>query len=370
MKFLHTADWQIGMKAAHAGDAGEVVRRERLEAARNLVTAATEHGVEFILVAGDTFEHNAVPRTDVQSVADILGAFPGPVYLIPGNHDPLESGSVWDYGAWEGHENLTVVRDAAPIVIPGGVLLPCPTRSRHSMADPTAWMPARQGEALRIGLAHGTLAIPGFDDRTFPIPRDTARDRDLDYLALGHWHSTLIAEDGRTAYSGTHETTAFVERDSGNALVVTVQAGSEPVIEAVKTGGLRWVSLGTDDEIRSLDDLVDRVAKIRALRQPDKTLLRVCLQGVMPPSANETLQDLEALLDARFLHAELDRDRLVPSSDDPGWIDALPSGSVEAAVAQRLLEMAGASVDGADHSPAVAGEALQLLFGLMQEVER
>lgn len=370
MKFLHTADWQIGMKAAHVGEAAEVVRQERLEAARRVVAAATEHSVEFILVAGDTFEHNAVPRVDVQSVADILGAFPGPVYLIPGNHDPLVSGSVWDYGAWEEHENLNILRDAEPLGIPGGLLLPCPIMSRHSMANPTAWMPGRQGDELRIGLAHGTLAIPGFDDHSFPIPLDTAGDRDLDYLALGHWHSTLINEDGRTAYSGTHETTAFGERNSGNALVVTLRPGSEPVIEPVMTGRLRWVGVGAEDEIRSADDLTDRIEEIRSLPSPDRTLLRVHLHGVMPPSAIETLRDLEALLDARFLHAELDRDRLVPSPDDPGWIDALPGGSVEAAVAQRLLGMASALPEGAEHMPAVAAEALQLLYGLMRGVDR
>jgi len=30
MKFLHTADWQIGMRAAHVGAAGTRVREERL----------------------------------------------------------------------------------------------------------------------------------------------------------------------------------------------------------------------------------------------------------------------------------------------------------------------------------------------------
>jgi len=34
MRFVHTADWQIGMKAAHVGDAGKRVREERIEAAR------------------------------------------------------------------------------------------------------------------------------------------------------------------------------------------------------------------------------------------------------------------------------------------------------------------------------------------------
>ena len=89
MKFLHTADWQIGMRAAHVGAAGARVREERLTAARRVIDAARSAGVEFIVVCGDTFEDNGVDRVLVQKAADILAGFDGPVYVIPGNHDPL-----------------------------------------------------------------------------------------------------------------------------------------------------------------------------------------------------------------------------------------------------------------------------------------
>ena len=44
VRFLHTADWQIGMKLARIGDAGSRVREERFSAARRAVAAASEHG--------------------------------------------------------------------------------------------------------------------------------------------------------------------------------------------------------------------------------------------------------------------------------------------------------------------------------------
>jgi DNA repair exonuclease SbcCD nuclease subunit len=94
MRFLHTADWQIGMKAAVLGDAGARVREERLAAGRRVVETAKSHDVDFLLVAGDLFEDNAVDRVLVQKVADILNSFGGPVFVIPGNHDPLVPGSV------------------------------------------------------------------------------------------------------------------------------------------------------------------------------------------------------------------------------------------------------------------------------------
>lgn len=70
MRFLHTADWQIGMKASHVGEAGTRIRDERLAAARRVGEAACGAGAEFILVAGDTFEDNGVDRALIQKVAD------------------------------------------------------------------------------------------------------------------------------------------------------------------------------------------------------------------------------------------------------------------------------------------------------------
>ncbi|MGH7200999.1 MAG: metallophosphoesterase family protein, partial [Planctomycetaceae bacterium] len=72
MKFLHTADWQLGMKAAHVGAAGKSVREARLKSVERIVEVASEQRVDFVLIAGDTFEHNAVDRVLVQKVADLL----------------------------------------------------------------------------------------------------------------------------------------------------------------------------------------------------------------------------------------------------------------------------------------------------------
>src|SRR3990172_6215813 len=102
MRFLHTADWQIGMKAAALGDAGARVREERLAAGRRVVEAAKSHSVDFVLVAGDLFEDNAVDRVLVQKVADILHSFGGLVFVIPGSHDPIVPGSVWEHPSWNG----------------------------------------------------------------------------------------------------------------------------------------------------------------------------------------------------------------------------------------------------------------------------
>jgi DNA repair exonuclease SbcCD nuclease subunit len=372
VKFIHTADWQLGMKAAHVGEAAARVREERLAAAGRVVRAARDQRAEFILIAGDTFEDNGVERALIQKVADILGSSPVPVYLIPGNHDPLTPGSVWEHPAWKTMEHVHVLREEKPVEIPGGVLYPCPVKDKRSRKDPTGWIPSGEAGGIRIGLAHGTVEGVPQPEPDHPIARDAAARAGLDYLALGHWHSTAFypASDGsvRMAYSGTHETTSFGERDSGNVLVVDIaEPGAAPVITPVRTGGLTWKVIEKD--LREPGNLIRVRQDIESQDNPQLTLVELRLKGLLAASERDEVARIEEILASRFLFARVDSSGLRPSPDDANWLASLPPGILQN-VAARLQELsepryAGERPEGA--SPDVASRALIELYALMTE---
>ena len=83
VRFLHTADWQIGMKASHTGEKAKVVRQKRFDAAGRIVELAKQKDVDFVLLAGDTFEDHNVGDVAVKRTVDILNRFdPIPVYVL------------------------------------------------------------------------------------------------------------------------------------------------------------------------------------------------------------------------------------------------------------------------------------------------
>lgn len=360
MKFLHTADWQLGMKAIHAGASAQRVRDERLAAAKRVVAAAVEHEAEFIVVAGDTFEDNGVERLLVQKAADILASFPGPVFLLPGNHDPLTPGSVWEHPAWSSHSNLHVLREAEPLAIEGGVLFPCPLIEKYSTRNPTRWIEAQTTSKIAIGVAHGTLHQIVANDDNYPIANDAAQLAGLDYLALGHWHSHLeiTGSDGvaRLAYSGTHEPTKFGERASGYALLVEIaQRGGAPKLTAIPTGGLNWEqwteSLSAPGDLERLRERIERH------QSPQATLLELRLSGIFSPRDQAELARIEELLAARFVLGRIDAAALVPAPSDDSWLADLPPG-VLVETARRLQGMTDSRV---------ADQALLDLYRLAQE---
>lgn len=364
MKFLHTSDWQMGMKAESVGLMAERVRDERLQAARRVVQVAKEQGVEFILLTGDVFEDNAVDRLLVRKVGEIIRTFQGPVYIIPGNHDLLSPGSVWEHSVWQEATNITVFRKSESFELEQCILFPCPLQEKYSTKNPVAWISAKGVTKTAIGLAHGNVEGIPSGEPDYPIPRDAAARYGLDYLALGHWHSFARYDDAegqcRMAYSGTHETTKFGERDSGNAVIVEiVQRGSPPKLTPVKTGRLDWRTIErTIDQPNSLEALLEELASIT---QPDGVLVRAFLQGVLFPEDRKALVRLEELLASRFLFGVLESSCLIPAPDGEGWIESLASGSFrEAAI--KLRSQAAHAVNSDER--AVATQALLQLFEL------
>jgi len=373
VKFLHTADWQLGMKAAHVGGVGARLREERLLAARRVVATAQAHSAQFILVAGDTFEDNGVDRILVQKAADILAASNIPVLVTPGNHDPFTPGSVWEHLAWKSAENVQVLSEEQPVEIPGGLLYPCPIREKHSHKDPTAWIHAGEATGIKLGMTHGTVEGVQQGEMDYPIPRNAALRSGLDYLALGHWHSTAIYSGGdgaaRMAYSGTHETTKFGERDSGNVLIVDIpSAGAAPVITTVHTGGLTWMVI--EEDIRDQGDLLRLREEIEDMENPSSVLIELCIRGLLPTEGRGEFVHIGEILSSRFLYNHVDALHLHPSPEDESWVASLPPGVIREAGA-RLLELVNPGFSGerpVGASAEVASRALMELYALVRKV--
>jgi DNA repair exonuclease SbcCD nuclease subunit len=346
MRILHTADWQVGMRAAHLGDQGERVRLARLESARLVIEEARREKVDLVVVAGDTFEDNGVDRLKVREVAKILGGAGCPVYLIPGNHDPMTPGSVWEDASWGEFPNLHILREAAPVEVAGAVLYPCPVVAGDSKEDPTAWIHA-DPEKIAIGIAHGSVENAGYE-QVMPIARTAAALRGLDYLALGHFHSKALyaGDDGvfRMAYSGTHEPTDFSEHDSGNVLIVEIPSrGAVPQIQTLRTRSLEWLSY--QRKIEEPGEMGRFAAELDALPAPEHTLVKCVLEGTLFGCDHEALGKVMEIVEGRFLYGRAEMDRLVPDQHGPDWFEHLPVGYLRSAAQELLARASGDAPD-------------------------
>ncbi|MEE6175708.1 metallophosphoesterase family protein [Mycobacterium sp. 050134] len=375
MRFLHTADWQLGMTRHFlAGDAQPRFSAARRDAVSGLGALAAEVGAEFVVVAGDVFEHNQLSPQVVGQSLEAMRAIGIPVYLLPGNHDPLDASSVYTSALFtaERPDNV-VVLDRAGVheVRPGVEIVAAPWRSKAPTTDLVAEvlgeLPGPSGAPVtRILVAHG--GVDALDpDRDKPslirlAGLDDALARGaLHYVALGDKHSrTRVGGSGRVWYSGAPEVTNFddVEADAGHVLVVDVDADGVTVTPR-QVG--RWKFITMHRQVDSRRDIADLDMNLDLLTDKDRTVVRLALTGSLTVTDRAAL---DACLDkyARLFawlglwerHSQL---AVVPAD---GEFTGLGIGGFAAAAVEELVATARADSEQAVDAQAALALLLRL----------
>jgi DNA repair exonuclease SbcCD nuclease subunit len=280
LKILHTADWHLGRSFSSFRDEDQPkLTRARIEAVDKLLGLAESYGVNAVLCAGDLFHEPAPPDTWWRELLRLFERRKWndrPVFLLPGNHDPLWPTSVWaaDHAFRRGLPDWVHVVDRDDFVYSlssEAVLYAVPCRSQAGADDPTARIPVRQpGDTrIRIGLVHGqTFDIVGHQ-MNFPIAADATLQRGLNYLAIGDTHGfrELPPKSAPAVYPGAPEATTFGETDAGFAAIVLFpRAGRPPIIQKHPVSRWHWrteqcTSLAQLESLRH-EDLKDCVLRL------------------------------------------------------------------------------------------------------------
>ncbi len=304
MRFVHTADWQLGMTRHFLeGEAQPRYSAARRDAVAGLRDLAQSAGAEFVVVAGDVFEDNHLdPRVITQSL-EAMRAVGIPVYLLPGNHDPLDASSVYTSALFtaECPDNVTVLdRAGVHQVRPGVEIVAAPWRSKRPTTDLVAEVLADlpSDDVTRIVVAHGGVDVLDPDPTRPSLIRlaavqDAINRGAVHYVALGDKHSRTEVAD-RVWYSGSPEVTNYddIEPDPGHVLLVDIDETdpARPVtVEARRVGRWRFVTL--QFQVDNRRDIADLDMNLDLMTDKDRTVVRLILTGALSVTDRAALDD-------------------------------------------------------------------------------
>ncbi len=369
MRFIHTADWQVGKPFRQFGDREPLLRQARLNVIETIGRLALREGALHVLVAGDIYDTDSPTHRTLREPLERMRALPSVQWhLLPGNHDPHRPQGLWDRVRAGGvPENVHLHLTAEPFALDGSAtLLPAPLTRRSESTDLTAWMDrAETGPGqIRIGLAHGS--VTGFSsesEASNPVDPRRPEMAGLAYLALGDWHRTVRIGD-RLWYAGTPEPDRAGSQEIGQVLLVdSAGPGAVPLVTQQDVGTYRWLDREARmGEVNALDDLE---SGLRSLSGLSSTLLRLRLSGTLPLAQrielDRRLQDLTA---AMFnLQTDLEGLLLRPTAAD---LEEIDFGGVLRQAADRLKAM----VDDGAGDAAHRRHAEQALIELFIRVSR
>ena len=369
-RFLHTSDWQLGMTRHFLSEgAQERYSQARFDAIRTLGRIAKEERCQFILVCGDAFESNQVNRKTVARALEAVKDVPVPIYLLPGNHDPLNAASVYRSSTFIERKsaNVHVIESVNPIQVADGLeIVGAPWTSNRPVANPIeevliALTPA--SGIIRICAGHGAVDLLTPDRESAGVIEVAALERaiaegKIHFVALGDRHSlTKVGDSERVWYSGTPESTDFSEARSGFALVDDVGDGHVATKE-VQIGQWQFVERGRVD-LNTADDVEALRQWLENVKNKERTVVRLHLVGSVSLSLHGLLENLLLAAEDVFGAIEAREDDLLVLPDDADFADLGFSGFANGTV-ERLRNKI---VEGGEDD-SVARHALMLLLRL------
>lgn len=363
IRFLHTADWQIGKPfGGFEPDVRAELRAERFAVVARIAALARDEGCAAILVAGDAFDDNTIGDRDIVRTLDAMAGFPGPWVMLPGNHDAALPVSVWTRiragGALPVDLRIADAPDITMLADGRLAVLAAPLTRRHEGQDVTDWFDRAEtpAGAARVGLAHGAVAnrLPEAAESGNPISDRRAETARLDYLALGDWHGFLEVAP-RTVYSGTPEADRFTSNAPGHAALVEIALPGEGArVRRLDTGRLRWASLEVfvDNAVEALDEAMATLA------DPLRSLVSLKLAGTVSLHGRMAMQDRLSYWGSRLFALRTDESGLYDRPEAADFERMEISGFVRAAM-ERLRARAE---DAADPQREAAALALRLAY--------
>ena len=279
MKILHSADWHLGAPMRDLDpQAREMIRQILLQLPGLMAELCRRESCDLVLLAGDLLEQTA-DRDTVEVLKQGLGECGVPVFIAPGNHDPLGPGSPWEE-QWP--ENVHIFGpELESVALPeldcriwgaGYTSMDCPPLLEGFRAEGE--------EKWKICLLHGDPVRP--DSPCCPVTAAQAEDSGLDLLAMGHIHKGGTFRAGKTlcAWPGCPQGRGWDETGEKGAVILELE--EEPSLRAVSFTGPRFHDLELELENDPLEALKRTLPGGETF-----DLYRITLKGTGTPDLNE-----------------------------------------------------------------------------------
>ncbi len=355
VRFLHTSDWQLGMTRYFLSEGTqERYNQARFDAIRNIGRIASDESCEFVVVCGDVFESNQVDRKTIARALEALRSIHVPVYILPGNHDPLNEASVYNSTAFvtAKSSNVFLVTNETPIEVSDAVqLVGAPWTSKRMALNAfdglvTSLEPMK--ERTRIVLAHGivdSFAVKPDDPGVLSSERleDVVARRQASFIALGDRHSlTSLGNSGRIWYSGTPEMTDFDEPKAGYVNVVELDRDSV-VSKPIQLGQWKFVEKERVD-INSAQD-IDALRKLTdSIENKERAILKMNLIGAISLAEEAELQHVIDTASQLFASLQIFKGGLIVLPNISDFSEYGFSGFAETTIQHLIGEASGESL--------------------------
>lgn len=304
MKFIHMADAHLGskMEAKLSGEQAKLRRSEIRATFRRIVEYAAANDIKVFVIAGDLFDAEKPLKKDKEFFYDTVKRFDGIDFLyLRGNHD--RGGNGEDLPNLKTFSKDWTYYRYGKVVFAGVELCRENSVSLYSSLRLAA-------DDVNVAIMHGDISEGAGEDK---IRLSALKDKNIDYLALGHIHYSYekpLGSRGIARYAGCPEGRGFDETGKKGFFVVDVD-------ESAKTLRSEFVSLAErtiyryETDVSAAEKPSDVYALVRRTVSADKKdFIRVELVGERSYDDENLADDIAAYLKNSYFFVSV-KDRTV-----------------------------------------------------------
>ena len=254
LKILHSADWHLDSPfAGFTPEQQNYLKREQKKIPGKIADLCRREGCDLVLLSGDIIDSPSC-RESVPLVREALANCGVPVFIAPGNHDYLTTGSPWLEENWP--ENVFIfTAGLSSVALPQ---LNCRVYGAgyRSMDCPglLEGFSVLGEEQYHLAVLHGD---PKRSNSPYcPITTAQVRDSGLHYLALGHIHKgdAFRASDTLCAWPGAPMGRGYDETGEKGVYIVELEQQAE--IRFVPLDTPRFFEMEVDTDTQSPEDVL------------------------------------------------------------------------------------------------------------------
>lgn len=302
MKIIHCADLHIDskMETNLTADKAKIRKTELLLTFENLVDFAKNNDVDVIIIAGDMFDSARVSSKSRDRIFNTINSHKNIDFIyLSGNHDEENIIS-----QAQKIDNLKVFTNDWSTFNYGDIEI---SGVKLNSNATTYDLLQLDKEKFNIVVLHGQITKYNLKDNSEKIHLSKLKNKNIDYLALGHIHSFEIDKldsRGVYCYSGCMEGRGFDECGEKGFVLLEIEDKklNYQFIPFAKRTFIEFeVDIsGKDDWFDIERDILDKLSVIE-----NKNILKVILKGKYKLSLNKQIEHLESKLNDIYFFAKI-----------------------------------------------------------------
>lgn len=309
IKICHIADVHLGIPFGGFGsNSGKIARQEIFRSFEDSIKRSNDLGADLLLIAGDLFDYNFLPSSEIVIKAKrALAEFSRKVIICPGGHDCLKSGSVYQVKTdWP--DNVTILSQDLHTIslnINGQEVSVTGKGNYYNSEEISPLHGAKSpGTDINIAIAHGSVPRGEKGGADYPIDLNQISQSGFDYVALGHYHNHSIerSDNPCVVYAGSLNPLRFGQ-DGGGLVVAEISEKGKVGIEIIKIGRLNFLKL----ELASLDPLSELENFLKNIKCPEFYAVSIITKTLVSFEVKERMMNLIKDLESNFLFLSLEK---------------------------------------------------------------